>query len=123
MEKTNFYSRPGESRVIHSRRPSKGEPADYEETRQSDMRRTTPGLLAMLPGTSRGTHVLMLAGISTSSLVSLLVSPTSLELLDGIWRKSGSPPYYEVLVEAEIEGSSVLRVRPAQLRPVDPKEW
>jgi hypothetical protein len=118
MEKLPFYSIPGESRFAYNRQPSSGEPERWGGASLSDSRRTTYGILALLPGRAAGSRILMLAGQESYALVSFLISPASLDLLAQSLRTAGSPSYYETVVESEIDGKTVLSAKPVALRVI-----
>jgi hypothetical protein len=118
MEKLPFYSVPGEGRFAYNRQPLAGEPARWGGATLSDSRRTTYGAIALLPGRVAGSRILMLAGQDSYALVSFLISPTSLDLLDQALRGSGSPAYYQTVVESEIDGKTVLRAKPVAVRAI-----
>jgi hypothetical protein len=116
MEKTSFYSNPAEASTVLDRRPEAGQPGQYKMILQSGSRRSVHGVVAVLPGGPSGGRILMLAGWATAALVTSLVDPASLEKLDELWRGAGSPEYFEVLVQAEIDGNAVLRASPVMVR-------
>jgi len=44
-------------------------------------------------------------------------------LLDDQWLKAGSPPAWEMVIEAEIYRDTVLRVFPVSCRAISPAFW
>jgi hypothetical protein len=48
----------------------------------------------------------------------LLTTPSGLELLERMRSNYGSPEYFEVVVRAEMDGDTVLKVSPVALRPL-----
>lgn len=118
MDRTNFHSNPADAAAILNRNPKPGEAAAYRMVMQSNTRRSLSGLIAVLPGATADTRILMLAGWSSTSLVSFLTNDASLKQLDAAWRHAGSPRYFELLIHAEIDGNVVLRTSPVTLRPI-----
>lgn len=117
MERTNFYSNPAQASTIMSRKPGTGEAAEYKMVQQSGSRRSVPGMVGVLPGPAPNTKVLMVAGWASSALISFLTAEPSLEQLDAAWADAGSPEFFELLVQSEIEGNAVLRAETLGLRP------
>lgn len=118
MERTNFYSHPEEASTIHNRKPLTGEAGVYKMVQQSGARRSVPGVVGLLPGSSPNTKVLMVASWASSAMVSFLTSDHSLEQLDAAWQRTGSPAHFEVLIQSETEGNAVLRAGVTGMRAV-----
>ena len=116
LEKHNFHLVPGEGRYVFNRAPQGKEPRRFEPAQLSDSRRTTLGIVALAPGRAEGTRILVLAGQDSYALVSFLISPASLELLENAVRSIGSPEHYEAVVESEVDGKTVLRAKPIAVR-------
>jgi hypothetical protein len=47
-----------------------------------------------------------------------LTSDNGLKLVDENWRKGGAPDYFEMVVETEMDGDTVLKVLPVGFRRV-----
>ena len=120
MGRTNFYSKPEVASTVYNRAPAPGEAAEYKMVQQSGSRRSVPGVVAMLPGSAPSAKVLMVASWASSALISFLTSNPSLDQLDTAWVRSGSPSYFELLVQSDIEGNAVLRAGVVGLREVVP---
>jgi hypothetical protein len=103
---------------IVNRSPRKGEPAKFETSTQSDVRRISYGLISVLPNRGGTARILTLRERPPVALVSFLTLPTALEGLDKAWRAEGSPEFFEVVVGAEFDGTNVLRTWPAAIRAV-----
>lgn len=116
MEKTNFYYSEG---TVFNRSPRPGESARYDGISLSHDRQILPGVIAVLPVRRGGLRILMLIGARTQALAVALVSPGSLKTLDETLEDNGSPPFFELVLQAEIEGSTILRVWPVALRKTD----
>jgi hypothetical protein len=77
-----------------------------------------PGIIAVLPGQSGRTHLLVLAGRHTSALVSFLTCSDGLDQLGQIWHANGSPEFYEVVVKSEMKGNTPVRFWPVLLHSI-----
>ena len=118
---TTEYTDQGERHPILNHAPRSGEPARYENKAQSDVRRTSFGLIAVLPSKGSGARILSLTERPPLPLVSFLSAPASLDLLDKAWRQEGSPEYFEMVVGAEMDRENVLRTWPAAIRAISLK--
>jgi hypothetical protein len=96
---------------VDNRSPRPGEPKRISEVQESVDRAIWPGIVAVLPGPNAHSHLLIIAGRHTSALVSFLTSTDGLGQLDRLWRQSGSPNFYEVVVNAEVDGTNTTPVR------------
>lgn len=123
MEKTHFYAIPGDSGAVRVHGSGTEAAERYAEVIHSDVRRTSPGIIAVLPGTANGTRVLMLTARFTAALVAFLIAPDSLDRMDKMWRKAGSPEYFEALVQTEQDKNTVLKAEPLIIRPIDLAAW
>jgi hypothetical protein len=100
---------------VEFRRPLPGEPKRIEWVKESEERSVWPGVIALLPGPGRHTHLLILASRHTSALVSFLTSASGLEQLEKLWKAKGSPEYYEIIVNSEMNGLELVRFWPVAL--------
>jgi hypothetical protein len=125
LAKTNFYAAVGSTSTVLNRRPLPGEPAQFRPVVQSAIRRTTPGIVAVLPGKAPGTRLLLIAGNFTYPLINALVTHAALQAVEGAWAKAGSPDFFEMVLNAEIEGrgNTVLRTWPEAIHAVNPSDW
>jgi hypothetical protein len=53
-------------------------------------------------------------------LVSFLTSSEGLGQLERLWKENGSPEYYEAVVNAEMDGATLVRFWPVAIRPFHP---
>jgi hypothetical protein len=67
--------------------------------------------------------MLLLLGRNLTSITSMLLTGEGLRLLDDQWLKAGSPPAWEMVIEAEIYRDTVLRVFPVSCRAISPAFW
>lgn len=109
LEKTSFLPVREGDRVLN-RKPRPGEPAEYIQIFESPKRRTVPGFVGLLPAGPRG-RALALIGVETMALANFLTSPSGMARLDRVWKEHGTPPFFESVVEAEVDGSTVLRTK------------
>ena len=77
-------------------------------------------MVAVLPGHDGKTHLLILASRHTSALVSTLTSGNGLDQIERLWRSKGSPAYFEMAVNSEMDGMDLVRSWPVLLRPISP---
>ncbi len=103
---------------IDVRNPGPGEPARINAETESPSRGMWPGLVAVLPGHDGKTRLLILGSRHTSALVSTLTSGNGLDQIERLWRSKGSPPYFEMAVNSEMDGMDLVRSWPVLLRPI-----
>jgi hypothetical protein len=109
-----------EQGTVLVRHPTAGAPTKYETVHQSSVRVTTPGVIACIPGSSQGTHILLLVtSYYTSALVSYLTSESGLRELEAARQAHGNPPYFEAVIVSEINGTTELRSRLVEFHPLD----
>ena len=116
LDQMNFTLGPHEVFVLNHH-PVRGEAKRFEVTNESEQRSVWPGVIALLPGNRNApkTHLLILASRHTAALVSFLTSTNGLSQFDQIWRDKGSPPYFEIVVAAEMNADELVRVWPLSL--------
>jgi hypothetical protein len=108
--------------VIRNRQPRAGEPATYSGLFESETRFFRPGLIAVLPGVSKDSRIMILAGQSTAALVSFLTSKNGNDQLQKMQRQNGGGPYFEAVILSEQDGDTVLNNRLVALRTY-PATW
>ena len=124
FDKTNFYYPTLSSPVVvRNRNPKPGEPGDYQEIDYSAEHKIFPELILFLPPRPDGGRNLILFGFWPTALTSMLQSRAGLQLVDEQWRKAGSPDSWEMLVQAEMNGETVLKVTPTALRQIPGTFW
>jgi hypothetical protein len=116
LDRLSFELGPHEN-FVDFRNPAPGEPKRVDAVIESPERGIWPGVIALLPGNGGHTHLLILASRHTAALVSFLTSTDGLRQLEKLWRSSGSPPYFEVVVNAELSGRGLVRTWPVALHP------
>jgi len=70
---------PEHKQYIEDIQPGSKGPMRFETVRESPTRIVAPGIIALLPGHTPGTFVLILAGYHTNALISYLTSVSGLE--------------------------------------------
>ncbi|HJY06008.1 MAG TPA: helix-turn-helix domain-containing protein [Bryobacteraceae bacterium] len=116
LDQMNFSLGPHEV-FVQNRYPASGEAKRFNVVNESEQRSVWPGVIALLPGKDRSpkTHLLILASRHTAALVSFLTSTNGLGQLDRLWRAKGSPPYFEIVVAAEMNADELVRFWPLAL--------
>lgn len=120
MDTMNFVMTPGEERVINTH-PEPGEEAAYRRVYHNgplggiSVRHVEPSIIALLPGRAPGLKVLMLESRDTSGMVSLLSSNAGSNAIEDMWRKHGSPRFFEMVTMTELEGNTPLRSWPVTM--------
>jgi hypothetical protein len=125
MKNMNFYVQGSEPATVWNRNPRPGELGSYKEISFSADHKVVPVVVSLLPQTGNGTRSLVLLGANANTFVfnSLLLSDEGLAILDEQWRKAGSPDSWEMLVQAEINNDTVLKLRPVATRVIPPSFW
>ena len=92
--------------------PLPGELARYNISVESPERIVRPSIIALLPGRGPGLKVLLLQSRDTAAIVSMLSSGAGSNSVEEMLRKNGSPQFYEMVVETELESNRPLRTWP-----------
>lgn len=107
---------------VADRRSGVNSPRRFKGAQQSSLRMTTPGIIASVPGSPNGTHVLILVTTYyTSALVSYLTSEAGLHEIQEAQKAHGNCPYFEAVVLSEINGTTELRSKLVEFRPYNSK--
>jgi hypothetical protein len=114
LQAMSFTLAPSELRVINTK-PRPGEQATYEIIHKSPEREVRPSLVALLPGRAPGLKVLLLQSRDTGALVSLISSSAGSNSIEEMWRKNGSPQYFEMVTYTESESNRPLRTWPVAI--------
>lgn len=115
LKAMNFSLAPAESRVTNAR-PRPGEQATYEIIRKNRDREVRPSILAVLPGRAPGLKVMLLQSRDTGALVSLITSAAGSNSIEEMWKKEGSPQYFEMVTYTEVQGNTIpLRTWPVAI--------
>jgi hypothetical protein len=114
LQAMNFTLAPSELRVINGK-PRPGEQTTYEIIHKSIEREVRPSIVALLPGRAPGLKVLLLQSRDTGALVSLLSSSAGSNSIEEMWKKNGSPQYFEMVTYTESENNRPLRTWPVAI--------
>jgi hypothetical protein len=123
LEKTNFYTQGADPTVVGNRSPRTGEAPEYREVDFSTDHKVVPELITLLPVRANGTRTLFLFGPNPTVFMSVLVSPDGLKLVDDQWKRAGSPESWEMVIQAETNGDTVLRLQPVAIRRIPASFW
>ncbi len=116
LDRMTFQLVDHEQSVIN-KAPVADEAVRLDQVVESPVRGTWLGVIAVLPGQSGQTHLLVLASRHTAALVSFLTSMDGLSQLQKLWKQKGAPEYYEVVVAAEMDGETLVRFSAVALHP------
>jgi hypothetical protein len=116
LDRMNFVIGPHEN-YVSNLHPAPGEAKSYAKTWENggDLRTVQPGIIALLPSLEGNTHLLLLQARYSSSLITFLTSSSGVDQLEEMWKKHGSPTYYEAVIFAEMDGDRVIRAWPVAL--------
>jgi len=99
---------PEHKQYIEDIQPGSKGPMRFETVRESPTRIVAPGIIALLPGHTPGTFVLILAGYHTNALISYLTSVSGLEDLQKARASHGNPDFFEAVVLSEVNDTNPL---------------
>jgi len=115
VQSMNFSLSPGETWVINAK-PKPGEQARYEILAEGEGGyQVEPSIIALMPGRAPGLKVLVLESRHTGALVSLLSSSAGSNSVEEMWRKNGSPPFFEMVVRTEVQSDKAIRTWPVTM--------
>lgn len=114
LQAMNFSLAPSELRVTNAK-PRSGEQATYEIIHKSIDREVRPSILAVLPGRAPGLKVMLLQSRDTGALVELISSAAGSNSIEQMWKKEGSPRYFEMVTYTELESQRPLRTWPVAI--------
>ncbi len=127
LTRTNFQplsGSTGNTGTIVNSHPLPGERAQFQPLAESNIRRTAPGLVSILPGKLPGTRLLLITGSHTYALVHSLVTEPLERAVEGVWQQAASPDFFEMVLNGEIEGQgTVLRMWPEAIHKVNINDW
>jgi hypothetical protein len=123
LAKTNYYIASVDPDVIRSRNPLAGEPSEFREVAYSPQRITAPSIITVLPARPEHTRMLLLLGRHLTSISSMLVTLEGLKRIDEQWVKAGSPDAWEMVIEAEYFGDTVVKFSALTCRPIPTNFW
>lgn len=116
LNKLNFSTNASDG--VLSRSPAAGEPSEWLAQREPGKAQTRYGVVAVVPGHTQGSRLMLLLGLDTASLAAALTSPPSLAALTEQWRARGEPVHFEAVLEAERVESKIRRASVAAFRTI-----
>jgi len=118
LQAMNFSLAPGETRVVNAN-PAPGENRTYEVINESPKdvseRMIRPSIISLLPGRAPGLKLLMLQSRDTGAMISLLSTSAGSNSVEAFLKKHGSPQFFEMVVETELENNRPLRSWPVAI--------
>ena len=114
VQAMNFSLAPAELRVTNAK-PRPGEQAAYEIVHKSADREVRPSILAVLPGRAPGLKVMLLQSRDTGALVALISSAAGSNSIEEMWKREGSPQYFEMVTYTELQSQRPLRTWPVAI--------
>lgn len=122
LNRMNFRLTQGEAE-IENRNPTGTEPKVFQSTTEGSGLTIEPGIIALLPGKSPNTRLMILQGRHTAALVTMLTSTTGADLITNIRKEKGNPPFYEVAILCEMNGDHMIRSWPVAFRARNAKDF
>jgi hypothetical protein len=116
-----YFRFDSQARVLINPLPLASEPREINLVQESPSRSIYPGLIAFLPGNSKGSHLLILAGSETAGLVTYLTSTAGSQALQEARNRAGGAPYFEAVILSEADGNTVLNSHMVEFRAFTPK--
>jgi hypothetical protein len=110
----NFSVSEGEASVDNAH-PEPGEQKQYLFSKPGKGVTIEPALVAVLPGRSKGKKLIILQARHTSSLIELLTSRVGDEMVQRMYRQHGSPEFFEMVVQSELNGDHAVRCWPVAM--------
>ena len=117
LDQTTFRLLPRDFDV-ENQKPRPGELKQIRMEQESTARSIWPGTMAILPGRTGRTHLMILTARHTSSLVDFLTSANGQDQFEHLWKAQGAPEYYEVVINAELNGANLVRCWPVILHRI-----
>ncbi len=119
VDRTNFYLLPGNG-AVGNRKPLPSEPEKF--TGFADPKNPTSqrrfGIIAVLPGHTPNSSLILLSGLHTAALATFLTSPLILEDFTSKWDQARRPDHWEAVIETHLEAGALKDARLAAFRPL-----
>jgi hypothetical protein len=107
-------------RTVPNPHPIPPEPSQFVGIAESQTRSIFPGIISLIPGNSKDSHILVLQGLETAALVSYLTSNAGCDQLKQAQARAGGAPFFEAVVLSEVEGNTILNSHLAAFRAYKP---
>jgi len=83
--------------------PDQGAPKTYEAVTEATARVVTPGVIAVVPGQSAGSRILLVVATEhTAALIEYLTSANGMRELEGARATHGNSPFFEAVILSEL---------------------
>lgn len=110
----DFSVGPSEN-FVANKNPGPGEKSEYDVQQIAPDRDIEPSLVALLPGRSPDTKLLIMQAKHTAALVDFLTCKVGNNLFEKMYREHGSPRFFEMVIESEVAGDTVIRSWPVAI--------
>lgn len=101
---------PNERYVVDKRLP-RGSSAEFPAVQESASRTLEPGIIALLPGGSPGSRILIVQGLQTMALISYLISEGGIQEITRARAEHGNHLYFEAVVLSEVNAGNPIQSR------------
>ncbi len=108
-------------RLVPNPHPIRPEPDQFAGFAESPTRNIYPGIISLIPGNSKDSHILIVQGLETAAIVSYLTSNAGCEQLKQAQIRAGGSPFFEAVILSEVDGNSILNSHLAAFRAYTPK--
>jgi len=119
LDEMRFNLLPREETVVN-RRPWKNDPTAINVRYESEQRSKWPGIIAVLPGSTSNSVCVLLISRHTSALATFITSKEGLAQLAEMRKKAGSPVFFEMVIESEMDGDHLVGQKPLFFYPWEP---
>jgi hypothetical protein len=124
VKRNNFYISQVSPDIVTNRNPKPGEPATFQQVDLAQDRSIHPAIIAFLPlRPEQKTRCLFLLGRILHGVTSILLTREGLASVEEAWATAGSPDAWEMVIEADIQQSTVHKVRPVAVRAIPSDFW
>lgn len=108
--------------VVPNPQPVGAEQREFKGIRESPTRVISPGIVALIPGNTKDSHILILQGLHPAALVSYLTSTAGCQQLKDAQNRAGGSPFFEAIIMFEVEGNTPLNSHLVAFRAYAPKQ-
>lgn len=115
LDGMNFHVEPGQGGVLN-RKPGAGEPEHFRSESLAPLRESNFGIIARLPGRTKGTSALVFLSSFNPALLSLAVTEAELEGLEAFRAQKGQGEHFEMVIRFERNADKVLHAKPVAYR-------
>lgn len=98
-------------RYVIDRSLPRGSPGEFPAVQESASRSLEPGIIALVPGGSAGSRILIVQGTQTMALISYLVSDGGMQEVMRARAEHGNSLYFEAVVLSEVNAGNPIQSR------------